>query len=73
MRDYERLNPLVVELANKHAHDEMHVRFLLIRTLISTGQHSEADRWLEPMRQHEELSPMIRQAEREKADFEKEK
>lgn len=73
MGDYERLNPLVVELANKHAHDEMHVRFLLIRTLISTGQHSEADRWLEPMRQHEELSPMIRQAEREKADFEKEK
>lgn len=69
LRDFKRLNPLVVELANNHANEDVHVRFLLIRTLIATGQHSEADRWLDPMRMYPELEPMIQQAEREKEDF----
>jgi serine/threonine protein kinase len=68
-RDFQRLNPLVVQLANQHAGDDVHVRFLLIRTLIATGQHNEADQWLAPMRQYPELEPMIQQAEREKNEY----
>ncbi|MBW0174468.1 MAG: protein kinase [Vulcanococcus sp.] len=64
--DFQKLNPLVVELANKHASDDVFVRFLLIRTLIATGQHNEAEKWLSPMRDYPELEPFIQQAEREK-------
>jgi len=67
--DFQNLNPLVVKLANQHANDDVHVRFLLIRTLIATGQHNEADQWLAPMRRYPELKPMIKQAEKEKHEF----
>jgi hypothetical protein len=68
-RDFSKLNPLVIQLANQHGGDDVHVRFLLIRTLIATGQHYEADQWLAPMRQYPELEPMIQQAEREKREY----
>lgn len=67
--DFQKLNPLVVELANQHANDDVYVRFLLVRTLIATGQHNEADKWLAPMRQYPELEPFIQQAEREKDEY----
>jgi serine/threonine protein kinase len=67
--DFQKLSPLVIELANQHANDDVHVRFLLIRTLIATGQHNEADQWLAPMRQYPELEPFIQQANREKDEY----
>lgn len=67
--DFKKLSPLVINLANQHANDDVHVRFLLVRMLIATGQHNEADQWLAPMRQYPELEPMIQQAEREKNKF----
>lgn len=67
--DFQKVSPLVIELANQHANDDVQVRFLLIRTLIATGQHNEADKWLAPMRQYPELEPFIQQAEREKDEF----
>lgn len=64
-RRFAMLNPFLVDLANQYADKDPHVRHLLIRTLIGTGQLEDAERWLAPMRQYEELSPMVMQAEQE--------
>ena len=64
-KDLNKLIPYARDLINKHGGDVIPVRFLLIRTLIATGQHSFAREWLEPMRDHPDLHPYIFIAEQE--------
>ncbi len=59
------LIPFVIDLANQYADHDPHVRHLLVRTFIGTGQLAEAEHWLAPMRQYKDLRPMVRQAEQE--------
>jgi tetratricopeptide (TPR) repeat protein len=59
------LAPYAIELINTYGGDELHVRFLLIRTFIACDQFEDAEAWLAPMRQYEALAPMIMQAESE--------
>ena len=59
--DFARLCPHVRTLVNAHGGDDVQVRFLLIETLIAAGDPAEAERWLEPMRGHGPLGPMVRQ------------
>jgi tetratricopeptide (TPR) repeat protein len=65
------LSPYVIDLVNTHGGDDLHLRFLLIRAFIACGQFEEAEEWLAPMRQYEELSPMVSQAEREMREWRK--
>jgi tRNA A-37 threonylcarbamoyl transferase component Bud32/tetratricopeptide (TPR) repeat protein len=72
-KNFHDLQPRLVNLVNKHAESDPHVRFLYIRTLIATGNHSSAMEWLEPMRQFQELNPMVLQAERELGEHQSQK
>ena len=68
-KNFHDLQPRRVDLVNKYAEYAPHVRFHFVRTLIATGQHSSAMEWLEPMRQFEDLNPMVQQAERELREY----
>lgn len=68
-KNFHDLRPRLVDLVNKYAEYDPQVRFLFVRTLIATGEHSSAMEWLEPMRQFQDLDPMVQQAERELRDY----
>jgi serine/threonine protein kinase len=65
LRDLETLSPYIVELINTYGGDDINLRFLLIRSLIATGQLDDAENWLGPMRKHNELVSMVAIADRE--------
>lgn len=65
LKDYKILSPYIVDLLNTYGGDDIHLRFLLIRTLIAVDQLTEAEDWLAPMRKHKELTSMVAIADKE--------
>lgn len=65
LKDYKILSPCIVDLLNTYGGDDIHLRFLLIRTLIAVDQLTEAEDWLAPMRKHKELTSMVAIADKE--------
>ncbi len=63
-RDFAVLNPLVIDIVNSGAgspETNVSAHILLIRTLIATGQLADAEAWLTPMTQYDELASICSQ------------
>lgn len=65
LKDYKTLSPYIVHLLNTYGGDDIHLRLLLIRTLIAVDQLTEAEDWLAPMRKHKELTAIVAIADKE--------